>query len=228
MHWIISSAISWALAAGAGYGAYLVYTNSGKNQTDSTEPMETKPSRPGKSKKSKAKKNSAKDVQEDQTKPVKQQQKKQKAKAGKHGDAIEDPNAPLPPKEEEPLPERVEIAPPTQELSDSEAEEDWEAVEKKQRERKAAEPEMYPDSPVAAAGAEDTAFYTVAARRHKRAKDAQTIADERKAAKNRRKREKQKEAKAQEDAMQKARLEAYRAQQRAAGVRYSTNKKAFW
>ncbi|KAF4673380.1 hypothetical protein FOL47_010626 [Perkinsus chesapeaki] len=230
MHWIISSAISWALAAGAGYGAYLVYTNSGKTPSDNnaTEATEAKPSRPAKSKKAKAKKNTVKDVQEEHAKPSKQQkQKKTKAKTGKHGDAIEDPNAPLPPKEEEPLPERVEIAPPTQELSDSEAEEDWEAVEKKQRERKAAEPEMYPDSPVAAAGTEDTAFYTVAARRHKRAKDAQMIADERKAAKNRRKREKQKEAKAQEDALQKARLEAYRAQQRAAGVRYSTNKKAF-
>lgn len=50
---------------------------------------------------------------------------------------MEDPNAPLPPKEEEPLPERVDVAPPTQELSESEDdEENWAAVEKKQREKK--------------------------------------------------------------------------------------------
>ncbi|KAF4711121.1 hypothetical protein FOZ63_003088, partial [Perkinsus olseni] len=227
MHWFISSALSWALAAGAGYVAYLVYVNGGEKPSTEADAPTDKPSHRTRSKKAKAKKGKHEEApaQDLEAKPPhadKQPQKKLKAKAVKHINPEEDPNAPLPPKEEEPLPERVDVAPPTQELSDSEDDEEWAAVEKKQRERKVTEPEMYPDSPVAAAGAEDAAFYTVAARRHQRAKDAQTVADERKAAKNKRKREKQKQIKAQEDAAQKARLEAYRAQQRAAGVRYST------
>ncbi|EER01779.1 conserved hypothetical protein [Perkinsus marinus ATCC 50983] len=228
MHWFISSALSWALAAGAGYAAYLVYVNGGKKPIAETEVAEQKPNHRTRSKKGKSKKERVDDAKSSSI-PVKSSQiKKSKTNSGRNVDAVEDPNAPLPPKEEEPLPERVDVAPPTQELSESEDdEENWAAVEKKQREKKAAEPELYPDSPVAAVGADDAAFYTVAARRHQRAKDAQTIADERKASKNRRKREKQKQIKAQEDAMQKARLEAYRAQQRAAGVRYSTNRKAF-